>query len=71
MAKVEPLPNIHWSPAAALANLLEDADDIEEIIIVWRSKEDECQYSQGGNIARKDALWMLEVEIRRLMDDAV
>ena len=71
MAKVESLPNIHWSPAAALANLLEDSDDIEEMIIIWKSKEDGCQYSQGGNIARKDALWLLEVEIRRLMDDAV
>lgn len=71
MAKIESLPNIHWSPAASLANLLEDADDIEEMIIVWRSKEDGQQYSQGGNIARKDALWMLEIEKKRLMDDAV
>jgi len=69
MSKIESLPNIHWSPAAALANLLEDADDIEEMIIVWRSKEDGQQYSQGGNIARKDALWMLEIERLRVLED--
>lgn len=70
MAKVEPLPNIHWSPAAALANLLEDADDIEEVIILYRTKDGE-QYYQGGNLTRKDALWMLEIEKKRLMEDAV
>ena len=28
MAKIESLPGKDWSPAAALANLLEDSDDI-------------------------------------------
>lgn len=62
MAKIESLPNIDWSPAACLANLLENADDIEEMIIIYRSKEDGIQYSAGGNICRRDALWMIELE---------
>jgi len=67
MAKIESLPGKDWSPAAALANLLEDADDIDEIIILYRSKEDGHQYSQAGNMNGKDALWMLEYEKNRLI----
>jgi len=68
MAKIESLPNIQWSAKASLANLLEEADDIEEMIVLYRSKEDGRQYSQGGNISRRDALWMLEVEKLRLLE---
>lgn len=69
MAKIESLPDIHWSPAAALANLLEEADEIEEIIIIYRDKTG--QYSQCGNMVRKDALWMLELEKKRLLENMV
>ena len=67
MAKIESLPGKDWSPAAAIANLLEDIDDIDEVLIIYTSKEDGMQYSQAANITTKDALWMLEVEKTRIV----
>lgn len=66
MAKIESLPNTGWSPAAALANLLEDVDDVSEVFIIYRDLEGN-QYSQAGNMLYKDALWMLEFEKQRLI----
>lgn len=71
MAKIESLPDIHWSPAAALANLLEDADDIGEILILYRLKSNDKLYSQSGNMVNKDVLWMLELEKKRLLENMV
>ena len=67
MAKIESLPGKHWSPAAAIANLMENVDDIDEVLIIYTSKENGVQYSQAANITTKDALWMLEVEKTRII----
>lgn len=67
MAKIESLPGKDWSPAAAITNLLEDVDDIDEVLIIYTSKENGMQYSQAANMTTKDALWMLEVEKTRIV----
>ena len=68
MSKIESLPGIQWSPAAALADVMESVDDIEEIIILYTRKSDEYQCSRSANLLRKDALWMLEIEKQRVLD---
>ena len=67
MGKIEQLPDINWSPEAALAHIQEQIDDIDELFVVYRSKEDEKLYSAAANMTTKDAFWMLEYEKARLI----
>jgi len=67
MAKIESLPDIDWSPEAALAHIQEQLGDIDELFIVYRSKEDDKLYSAAANMTTKDAFWMLEYEKARLI----
>jgi len=67
MSKIEQLPDINWSPEAALAHIQEMAGDIDELFIIYRSKEDGKLYSAAANMNTKDAFWMLEYEKARLI----
>ena len=67
MSKISPLPNIHWSPKASLIDLLEDAEDIDGMLILYWSKSDEILHSQSANINRRDALWMIEQEKKDIL----
>ena len=67
MGKIEQLPDINWSAEAALAHIQEQVDDIGELFIIYRSKEDGKLYSAAANMNTKDAFWMLEYEKARLI----
>lgn len=67
MAKIESLPDIDWSPAAALAHIHEEVDNIDELFVIYRAKDDGKLYSAAANMNTKDAFWMLEYEKARLV----
>jgi len=69
MSNIEPLPDIHWSVKAALVDMLDNVDDVEGFILIWVDKNDNKQYSQSAKLTNKDALWALEVERCRLMNE--
>ena len=50
MGKIEQLPDINWSPEAALAHIDEMADDIDELFIIYKSKENGKLYSASANM---------------------
>jgi len=68
MSNIEPIPNIHWSVKAALVDMLDNIDDVENFIIIWTDKNNK-QFSQSAKITNKDALWMLELEKQRMFDE--
>ena len=67
MAKIESLPDIDWPPEAAIASLEEESSNIEELFIIYRSKEDGKVYSIAAGVTVKDAFWLLEFEKARLI----
>ncbi|MCK4870764.1 MAG: hypothetical protein KAS93_06615 [Gammaproteobacteria bacterium] len=67
MPKIESLPDIDWSPEAALSSIQEGINDIDELFIIYHSKEDGMLYSSAAGMTTKDAFWMLEFEKARLI----
>ena len=66
-ADIKSLPGIHWSPAAALADVQVDIDDIRDIFIIYhrKNKEHPDDYNsdwlchRAANLTNKDIHWML------------
>lgn len=69
MAKIESLPGIHWSPSAALMDVMEEAESIEKVLILYYRKGDVGHHVRAAGMTRADVLWLLKAEERELFDD--
>jgi hypothetical protein len=67
MADIEVLPGKTWNAHAALHHALNVVKIDQPIIILWL--EDDGQVKHSSAALRKDVLWMIEVERRRVLTD--
>lgn len=63
---IDHLPNIPWSPEAALGDAMNRTDDMECVVVIWLDKEG-IQHYRGAGGVEKDILWMLETEKNSLI----
>ena len=54
------LPNIGWSPGAALVDASEHINNMDIVTVIWTDK-DGRQHSRSSG-TRKDILWVIECE---------
>lgn len=60
------LPNIPWSPEAAIGDAMNNAKEMDCVIVIWVDKNDEV-HSRAAGCVKKDVLWLLEAEKNSLM----
>jgi len=66
-AEIHTLGDIDWSPEAALMNVFNKAEDIDQLVVIWIDKEGKQRINASG-IKNRDLLWMLQAEIAGLME---
>lgn len=56
-AEIKNLPNIEWSPQAALHDAINRAHDAKKVIAIWIDERGYLKWSQHG-VNAKDLLWI-------------
>jgi hypothetical protein len=68
MSKIKFIPGIHWSPAAALSNALEDSDNMKSVFIL-SVMNDNTKEVRSANLTNDETLWILMNEVYRILKD--
>lgn len=60
LAEVHPHPSAPWTSRAALQLAMLEADDMEDLVVVWTSKSHPNGLKHQRVGSNSDALWLLE-----------
>ena len=67
MSNIEPLPGKHWSVKAALVDMLDKTNEVQDFMMLWTDKDGQ-QHCQSAQLCNRDAIYMLTLEIHKMME---